>query len=88
MATVAIKPTRSRSGGTEQVRPPSLYDESYMDLNDYDVFTNAGSQLVQNPTELEAASPPERPLGIFSISNMTKLVGITRYEERGTCGKH
>jgi alkaline phosphatase len=60
------------SGGAEQFCPPSLGGETYMDLNYYNVFTDAGYQLVQNNTQLQAASDSDRTLGIFSISNMAK----------------
>ena len=43
-----------------------------MNLNYYNVFADAGYQVVQNNTELQAAPTSERTLGIFSISNMAK----------------
>jgi alkaline phosphatase len=58
------------SGGAEQFCPPSLGGETYQDLNYYDVFTDAGYQLAQNATQLDALSDSERALGIFRISTM------------------
>lgn len=43
-----------------------------MDLNYYNVFSDAGYNVVSNNTELQAASNSDRLLGIFSISNMAK----------------
>ena len=43
-----------------------------MNLNYYNVFSDAGYTIVSNNTELQAASDSDRLLGIFSISNMAK----------------
>ena len=43
-----------------------------MNLNYYNVFSDAGYKIVSNNTELQAASNSDRLLGIFSISNMAK----------------
>lgn len=60
------------SGGAEQFCPPDLGGETYMDLNYYNVFEEAGYTIVSNNTELMATSNTEKTLGIFSISNMAK----------------
>lgn len=43
-----------------------------MDLNYYNVFSDAGYTIVANNTELQAAPDSDKLLGIFSISNMAK----------------
>ncbi len=43
-----------------------------MNLNYYNVFTDAGYQLAQDNTSLSELSDSERALGVFSISNMAK----------------
>lgn len=43
-----------------------------MNLNYYNVFSDAGYTIVSNNTALQAASDSDRLLGIFSISNMAK----------------
>jgi alkaline phosphatase len=68
------------SGGAEQFCPPSLGGETYMDLNYYNVFADAGYTIVANNTELQAASDTDRLLGIFSISNMAKWYDTSQNE--------
>lgn len=68
-------------GGAEQFCPPDLGGETYQDLNYYDVFSDAGYDLVSNNTELQAASNEEKTLGIFSISNMAKWLDRNVYTD-------
>lgn len=68
-------------GGAEQFCPPELGGETYMDLNYYNVFEDAGYTLVNNATELEAAGNDDKILGIFSISNMAKWLDRNVYTD-------
>lgn len=68
-------------GGAEQFCPPELGGETYMDLNYYDVFTDAGYTLVSNATELAAAGNDDKILGIFSIANMAKWLDRNVYTD-------
>lgn len=59
-------------GGAENFCPSEFGGETYMDLDYYNVFTDAGYTLVSNATELDAAGNDDKILGIFSISNLAK----------------
>lgn len=43
---------------------------TYLGRNYYDQFTSSGYALVQNNTQLQAASNSSKTLGIFTVSNM------------------
>ena len=71
--TLRTSSDSGNSGGAEQFCAPKLGGgPTYMDLDYYNVFESAGYSIVQNNTELQAASNSDRLLGIFSISNMAK----------------
>nr|POF11442.1 alkaline phosphatase h [Quercus suber] len=59
-------------GGAENFCSPENGGETYMDLDYYNVFREAGYKVVFNNTELQASADDERTLGIFSTSNMAK----------------
>ena len=52
-----------------------------MDLNYYNVFSDAGYTIVANNTALQAAPDTDRLLGIFSISNMAKWYDRSRDDD-------
>ncbi|KAK0794450.1 hypothetical protein LTR38_009211 [Friedmanniomyces endolithicus] len=67
-------------GGAEQFCLPKLGGgPTYMGLDYYKVFGDAGYKVVYNNTELQAASSSERLLGIFSVSNMAKWLDRNVY---------
>ncbi|KAK4894828.1 hypothetical protein LTR27_006950 [Elasticomyces elasticus] len=68
-------------GGAEQFCSPDLGGETYMDLDYYNVFRDAGYSVISNNTELQAASDSERVLGIFSVSNMAKWLDRNVYTD-------
>ena len=55
-------------GGAENFLPSG----SYKGQNYYDLFAQAGYNVVYNNTDLQAIDDEKRALGIFSISNMAK----------------
>ncbi|KAK3719737.1 hypothetical protein LTR37_004274 [Vermiconidia calcicola] len=68
-------------GGAEQFCAPSQGGETYMDLNYYDVFRDAGYSVVSNNTELQAASDSDRLLGVFTTSTMTTWLDRNVYTD-------
>ena len=68
-------------GGAENFCSPELGGETYMDLDYYNVFQDAGYGLVYNNTALQAASNSDRLLGIFSVSNMAKWLDRNVYTD-------
>lgn len=66
-------------GGAEQFYSPSLGGKTYMNQDYYDVFSNAGYNVVQNNTALQTSSNSSRTLGIFSVSNMAKWLDRNVY---------
>jgi len=65
--------TPGERGGAEQFCAPKLGGgPTYMDLDYYKVFSDAGYSVVDDNTTLTAPSNSDRLLGIFSISNMAK----------------
>lgn len=68
-------------GGAENFCSPDLGGETYMDLDYYKVFADAGYNLVHNASDLDAASSSERTLGIFSQSNMAKWLDRQVYTD-------
>lgn len=71
--------TLGQSGGAEQFCAPKLGGgPTYMDLDYYKVFSEAGYSIVDDNTTLAAASNSDRLLGIFSISNMAKCKNYNR----------
>ncbi|KAI7086553.1 alkaline phosphatase-like protein, partial [Hortaea werneckii] len=57
-------------GGAEQFCSPEDGGETYMDLDYYQEFTEAGYTVVTNNTALQAAPIDDRLLGIFSTGTM------------------
>lgn len=68
-------------GGAEQFLPPSLGGKTYINLDYYKVFSDAGYGIALNNTELQAAPDSERLLGIFSIGNMAKWLDRNVYTD-------
>lgn len=66
-------------GGAENFCSPERGGETYMDLDYYSVFAEAGYDVVYNNTQLQAASDSDRILGIFSVSNMAKWLDRNVY---------
>ncbi|KAK0286323.1 hypothetical protein LTR91_012462 [Friedmanniomyces endolithicus] len=67
-------------GGAEQFCLPKLGGgPTYMGLDYYKVFGDAGYKVVYNNTEMQAASSSDRLLGIFSVSNMAKWLDRNVY---------
>lgn len=66
-------------GGAEQFYSPSLGGVTFHNQDYYNVFANAGYQVVQNNTALQASSNSSRTLGIFSVSNMAKWLDRNVY---------
>ncbi|CAK1362076.1 Alkaline phosphatase H [Cercospora beticola] len=68
-------------GGAENFCSPENGGETYQDLDYYEVFAEAGYNVVYNKTGLEATSSEERTLGIFSQSNMAKWLDRNVYTD-------
>ncbi|KAF2842746.1 putative extracellular phytase [Patellaria atrata CBS 101060] len=68
-------------GGAENIFNSSLGGETYMDKDYYAEFANKGYQVVQDATELAAASNDSKTLGIFSVSNMAKWLDRNVYTD-------
>jgi len=69
----------TKGGGAEQFCPE--LEETYQGLDYYNVFREAGYEVISNNTELQAASDTERLLGIFSVSNMAKWLDRNVYTD-------
>ena len=65
-------------GGAEQFFPNK---GSFKGLDYYAQFANAGYNVVQNNTALQASSNSTKTLGIFSVSNMAKWLDRNVYKQ-------
>ncbi|KAK4505349.1 hypothetical protein PRZ48_003312 [Zasmidium cellare] len=68
-------------GGAENFCSPEVGGETYMDLDYYQIFADAGYNLVYNATALEATPSDEKTLGIFSVGNMAKWLDRNVYKD-------
>ncbi|SMR47180.1 unnamed protein product [Zymoseptoria tritici ST99CH_3D1] len=68
-------------GGAENFCNSELGGKTYMDLDYYQQFADAGYNVVHNASALNATSSSERTLGVFSKSNMAKWLDRNVYTD-------